>query len=317
MANSKNWWVLAEIGCFVQAFWLVWIMAATKKKISYFSANVTAVMSVALVLLLLGIVAVIGVAANELTVSIKENIGFDISMKDDATDQQIAQVRRDIAAAPFTAKMKYVSKDEALQVWREETGEDLMAVLGFNPLTAEIEVHVKSGYSDLASIDRIASSLKQKYAAIESVTTHRENIEAINRTLTQTAMVLAVAAAAMLIISIALINNTVRMTIYSKRFLIHTMKLVGATPGFIRKPIVVSCMINGVIAAIVAVGLLAALLYYLSLDALAGDALGKLLPVEALGATAAAMVALGALLCCATAYFAANKYIRLDYDRLF
>ena len=292
-------------------------MATTKKKISYFSANVTAVISVALVLLLLGIVAVIGVGARGLSEKIKENIGFDISMKEDATEHQIAALRRDIAAAPFTARMKYVSKEDALEVWREETGEDLMAVLGFNPLTAEIEVHVRSDYSDVASIDRIAAGLKQKYTAIESVTTHRENIEAINRTLTQTALVLGVAAAAMLIISLALINNTVRMTIYSKRFLIHTMKLVGATPGFIRRPIVVSCMINGIIAAFVAVGLLSALLYYLSLDSLAGEAVREAVPLEAVGATAAAMVVLGALLCCATAFFAANKYIRLDYDRLF
>ena len=292
-------------------------MATTKKKISYFSANVTAVISVALVLLLLGIVAVIGVGANGLSEKIKENIGFDISMKEDATEHQIAALRRDIAAAPFTARMKYVSKDDALEVWRQETGEDLMAVLGFNPLTAEIEVHVRSLYSDVASIDRIAAGLKKKYAAIESVTTHRENIEAINRTLTQTALVLGVAAAAMLIISLALINNTVRMTIYSKRFLIHTMKLVGATPGFIRRPIVVSCMINGIIAAFVAVGLLSALLYYLGLDSLAGEAVREAVPIEAVGATAAAMVVLGALLCCATAFFAANKYIRLDYDRLF
>ena len=292
-------------------------MATTKKKISYFSANVTAVISVALVLLLLGIVAVIGVGARGLSEKIKENIGFDISMKEDATEHQIAALRRDIAAAPFTARMKYVSKEDALEVWREETGEDLMAVLGFNPLTAEIEVHVRSNYSDVASIDRIAAGLKKKYAAIESVTTHRENIEAINRTLTQTALVLGVAAAAMLIISLALINNTVRMTIYSKRFLIHTMKLVGATPGFIRRPIVVSCMINGIIAAFVAVGLLSALLYYLGLDSLAGEAVREAVPIEAVGATAAAMVVLGALLCCATAFFAANKYIRLDYDRLF
>lgn len=292
-------------------------MATTKKKISYFSANVTAVISVALVLLLLGIVAVIGVGANGLSEKIKENIGFDISMKEDATEHQIAALRRDIAAAPFTARLKYVSKEDALEVWRQETGEDLMAVLGFNPLTAEIEVHVRSNYSDVASIDRIAAGLKQKYTAIESVTTHRENIEAINRTLTQTALVLGVAAAAMLIISLALINNTVRMTIYSKRFLIHTMKLVGATPGFIRRPIVVSCMINGIIAAFVAVGLLSALLYYLGLDSLAGEAVREAVPIEAVGATAAAMVVLGALLCCATAFFAANKYIRLDYDRLF
>lgn len=227
-------------------------MAATKKKISYFSANVTAVISVALVLLLLGIVAVIGVAANGLTLKIKEQIGFDISMREDATEQQVAQLRREIAAAPFVARTKYVSKDDALRVWREETGEDLMAVLGFNPLTAEIEVHVKAGYSSLDSIDCIAARLRQRHPAIDCVTTHRENIEAINRTLTQTALVLGVAALAMLIISVALINNTVRMTIYSKRFLIHTMKLTGASWGFIRRPFVRRSVVMGVIAALFA-----------------------------------------------------------------
>ena len=290
------------------------IMATTKKKISYFSANVTAVISVALVLLLLGIVAVIGVGARGLSEKIKENIGFDISMKEDATEQQIAALRRDIAAAPFTARMKYVSKEDALEVWREETGEDLMAVLGFNPLTAEIEVHVRSLYSDVASIDRIAAGLKKKYAAIESVTTHRENIEAINRTLTQTALVLGVAAAAMLIISLALINNTVRMTIYSKRFLIHTMKLVGATSGFIRRPFIRANIINGIIAGILANLLLAVALYYtLQLS----DELAWVVSPEEVGCVMGAVVLCGILLCWIATLFAANKYLRLDYDALF
>ena len=291
-------------------------MSSHKKEISYFSANVTSVISVAMALLLLGIVAVIGIAASGLSQMIKENIGFDVSVREEATEAQIVSLRNELARAPYTASIKYVSKEEALQFWKDETGEDLIAVLGFNPLTAEIEVRVKARYADVGSLEKIAATLKRN-AAVESVTTHSDRVEAVNESLAQASLVLAIVAAAMLLISVALINNTVRMTMYSKRFLIHTMKLVGATPGFIRRPIVVSCLLNGIIAAVVAVALLGALLYYLSLDDMVGDSLRMLLPIEAVGMAGASMLALGALLCGTTAFFAANKYIRLDYDRLF
>ena len=289
---------------------------SSRKKISYFSANVTAIISVAMVLLLLGIVAVIGVAAQEISMKIKEEIGFDISLKEDASEAQISALRREIAFAPYVSRMRYVSKEEALQYWKQQTGEDLVAVLGFNPLTSEIEVHVKSDYANAASLDRLAASLKRN-AAVESVTTHTDHVEAVNESLGEAALVLGVVAAAMLVISLALINNTVRMTVYSKRFLIHTMKLVGATPGVIRRPIVVSSLLNGVIAALVAVALLAAMIYYVGSDGFVGESVHEFLPIESMGAICAAMPALGALLCGVTAFFAAGKYIRLDYDKLF
>lgn len=287
-----------------------------KKNISYFNTNVTSIISVSMVLLLLGIVALIGVAANEATRQIRENVGIDVSMSEIATDSQADALKRELTHAAYAASVKYVSKDEALMLWKEDTGEDLMEVIGFNPLTAEFEVHVKSEYASVDSLNHISAMLKRN-PAIDEVKVHTDQVEAMNRSVRQTATILLVVAVAMMIISLALINNTVRMTVYSRRFLIHTMKLVGATPGFIRKPIVVSNMLNGVVAACIATALLGGIVYYLSLDGLVGAAVTMLVPVGEMLMIGVALAVVGAVLCAVAAYFAANKYIKLDYDRLF
>lgn len=287
-----------------------------KKNISYFNTNVTSIISVSMVLLLLGIVALIGVAANEATRQIRENVGIDVSMSEIATDSQVDALKRELTHAAYAASVKYVSKDEALMLWKEDTGEDLMEVIGFNPLTAEFEVHVKSEYASVDSLNHISAMLKRS-PAIDEVKVHTDQVEAMNRSVRQTATILLVVAVAMMIISLALINNTVRMTVYSRRFLIHTMKLVGATPGFIRKPIVVSNMLNGVVAACIATALLGGIVYYLSLDGLVGAAVTMLVPVGEMLMIGVALAVVGAVLCAVAAYFAANKYIKLDYDRLF
>ncbi len=287
-----------------------------KKNISYFNTNVTSIISVSMVLLLLGIVALIGVAANEATRQIRENVGIDVSMSEIATDSQVDALKRELTYAAYAASVKYVSKDEALMLWKEDTGEDLMEVIGFNPLTAEFEVHVKSEYASVDSLNHISAMLKRN-PAIDEVKVHTDQVEAMNRSVRQTATILLVVAVAMMIISLALINNTVRMTVYSRRFLIHTMKLVGATPGFIRKPIVVSNMLNGVVAACIATALLGGIVYYLSLDGLVGAAVTMLVPVGEMLMIGVALAVVGAVLCAVAAYFAANKYIKLDYDRLF
>lgn len=287
-----------------------------KKNISYFNTNVTSIISVSMVLLLLGIVALIGVAANEATRQIRENVGIDVSMSEIVTDSQVDALKRELTHAAYAASVKYVSKDEALMLWKEDTGEDLMEVIGFNPLTAEFEVHVKSEYASVDSLNHISAMLKRN-PAIDEVKVHTDQVETMNRSVRQTATILLVVAVAMMIISLALINNTVRMTVYSRRFLIHTMKLVGATPGFIRKPIVVSNMLNGVVAACIATALLGGIVYYLSLDGLVGAAVTMLVPVGEMLMIGVALAVVGAVLCAVAAYFASNKYIKLDYDRLF
>lgn len=287
-----------------------------KKKISYFSANASATVSVALVLLLVGVMALVGISAAGITQRVRESIGFNISMRDDATDEQISLLRQQIDSSSYASGMVYISREDAMAQWKEETGEDLIEVLGFNPLTAEIEVRVKAGYSSLDSLTVIESQLRAN-PAIEEIKVHRDQVEAINVGLRKVGLLLLVVTVALLIISLALINNTVRATVYSARFLIHTMKLVGASAGFIRRPIVVSNMISGVVAAIIAIAVLVVVVYYAGTDNMVGAELKTLLPIEAQVAVGAALVVAGAVICAVTAFFAANKYIRMDYDKLF
>lgn len=287
-----------------------------KKKISYFSTNVSATVSVALVLLLIGVMALVGISATGITQRVRESIGFSISMRDDATEEQMLSLRNQIEGSSYASAMEYISREVAMAQWKEETGEDLMEVLGFNPLTAEIEVRVKAGYSSLDSLTVIESQLREN-PAIEEIKVHRDQVEAINAGLRKVGLLLLVVTIALLIISLALINNTVRATVYSARFLIHTMKLVGASAGFIRRPIVVSNMISGVLAAVIAMAVLVVVVYYAGTDSMVGAELKALLPVELQVAVGVVLVITGAVICAVTAFFAANKYIRMDYDKLF
>lgn len=284
-----------------------------KSKISYINTNITSIISVALVLLLLGMGAMLGLFARSAAERVRANIGFDVSMSDTASDSQVLAMKRLLSAAPYTASVRYVSKEEALMYWQQETGEDLMKVLGFNPLTAEFEVHVRPQYAEVDSLGAIEAALL-RIPGVDVVQVHRDRVEAISRNISNVVAVLGVVALALLAISFALINNTVRLTVYSRRFLIYTMKLVGATPGFIRRPIVISNIINGVIAALVASLALSVGLFYI--DKAEGGWSALVTPVEVWCVYGGLMVA-GAVLCGIGALLASNKYLRLDYDELF
>ncbi len=284
-----------------------------KSHISYFSANITSIISVALVLLLLGLVALIGIAGRNLTNKIKENIGFDVVIKENATVEDINVLKQLWNRAPYVSSVKYISKEEGLREWEKETGEDLVEMLGVNPLNAEFEVRMKSNYASVDSMNVIERGLRNN-PAIESIQMHRDMISSVEHNINQIAIVLSVVALILMIISFALINNTIRLSVYSKRFIIHTMKLVGAKPGFIRRPFIVSNILNGVIASFIAMAILSGIMYYgISMN----EDLGLLLSPESVWCVYGGIVALGIVLCAMASSLAANKFIRLSYDDLF
>ena len=284
-----------------------------KSKISYFQSNVTSTVSVALVLLLLGIIAFLGILANTFSEELRENVGFNVVLRGETTPAQVAQMDEYWKQAPYVARMKYVSKEEALKSWQEETGENLVELFGVNPLSAEYEVYVKSAYANVDSLSTIESRLRS-IPCIEEVAMHKAEVDTANRNISSIVMALSVVAALLLLISFVLINNTVRLTVYSKRFLIHTMKLVGAKPGFIRRPFVASNMVNGLIAAMLAAVLLTAL--YFSIQNIDVALAGIFSPLG-IAAVFLLLVVLGVVICGIAAFFAADKYIRLSYDDLF
>ena len=284
-----------------------------KSKISFFNANFTSIISVALVLLLLGLVALLGLGTNRLTQQIKENVGFDVIIKETANDQQINQLKQLWNRAPYISSVKYISKDDGLRMWEKETGENLIEIFGVNPLSAEFELRLKADYASMDSINKIVKGPEQN-DAIESIQVPKDVVNSIDNNIRKVVIILSIIACLLMIISFALINNTVRLTVYSKRFIIHTMKLVGAKPGFIRRPFIVSNIINGIIAALISISILSGCVYY----AYQFDAeMHTIISMEIVLMVFGLILVLGVLLCSVAALFAANKYIRLNYDALF
>ena len=222
-----------------------------KSKISYFQSNITATVSVALVLILIGVTAFLGLSARTMSRELKENMGFSIVLKTDATDADIAGLKAIFAKAPYVAKTTFISKDQALEQWQKDTGENLVETFGVNPLSAEFQVNVKANYAEIGKLKSIQAQLMHQ-SGVEDIALYETEIETTNKNIGNITIVLLFVAALLVFISFALINNTVRLTVYSRRFLIHTMKLVGAKPGFIRRPFVVQNMLNGLIASAVA-----------------------------------------------------------------
>ncbi len=283
------------------------------KGISTFSAQITATISVALVLLLIGIIAMLGIAAHSITRNIKENIGFDIVLTDTATDAEVNQLKSKWTASPYTASVRYYSKEDALMNWEEETGENLMDVLGINPFSGELEVKVKADYASSDSINKIITPLNS-LPYVHEVNVHTELVDSINRNINSVSLILIIITCALLFISFALINNTVRLTVYSRRFIIHTMKLVGATGSFIRRPFINANVVSGIISALIASAILAGTLYYLQgIDS--GIASAITWPQAA--CVFAGILIIGIIICAVAALFATNKYLRLDYDDMF
>lgn len=288
-------------------------MEEKKSKISYFSANITPIISVSLVLLLLGVVALLGIATNTLTTYVKENIGFDVVVDNNASQQEINELKQYWLKVPYVNSVKYISKEDALRSWEQDTGENLMEVIGVNPLSAEFEIRVKAQYVSVDSLNKIEYELKNN-SAIESIQMHKDVVEQINNNVQRVMLVLVVILLMLVIISFVLINNTVRLAVYSRRFIIHTMKLVGATPGFIRRPFVLTNVLNGIIASFIAVAVLAGCVYYVFNTN--SDYIG-LVDMIHIWTVFGALIVLGVLMCAIAATLATNRFISLNYDELF
>ena len=285
----------------------------SRKGFTSVTVHVTATVSVALVLLLLGIVATLGFAARSITTDIKEHLGFDITLKETVTADQINAFKRTFATAPYVASFKYHSPEEAMATWQTEMGEDLVQLLEVNPFLPEFEINLRANYACADSLDAIVLPL-QKNEQVQEVSVHTEVVDSVNRNISTMMLVLIVAVCALTPISFVLINNTVRLTIYSHRFTIHTMKLVGASRGFIRRPFVLSNLLQGIIAAIVGSALLAGMASYVfTLD----PTLQAYVGWPQLAVVFGGMLVVGILLCLLAAWFATQRYLTRSYDELF
>ena len=285
----------------------------SRKGFSSLSVQATATISVALVLLLLGMVASLGLAARSITTDIKEHMGFDVVLTEQASLDRVNEFKQLFTDAPYVASFRYFSPEQANETWREEMGENLTEMLDVNPFLPEFEVNVKADYAHPDSLDAIVIPLQQM-DDVYQINAHSEVAEQVNRNMSTLMWVLSIAALALLPISFVLINNTIRLTIFSRRFMIHTMKLVGASRGFIRRPFLLSNLLQAIIAAIISSALIAVMYVYVwSID----GSLRSVLTEEMLIWVCGGMFVAGIILCFSAALFATQRYLTRSYDDLF
>ncbi|VBB45126.1 Cell division protein FtsX [uncultured Paludibacter sp.] len=286
-----------------------------KKRKRYFLKNVhfTATFSMALVLFLVGLIALISFVVKDMANSMKENINLSVVIQDGIPQNDINYIKSVLERSSFSKSVEFISKEEALKEHVNDLGDNPADFLGFNPLLASMEVKLKSEYANNDSIKKIEDKLK-RFPAIQQVFYQKDVITMVNDNIQKVTFILLGLAAILLLISFVLINNTVRLSIYSNRFLINTMKLVGADRWFIRRPYIGRSVINGIIAAAIALILLAGLIYYLQYNY---GLQWSIISLQTGLITAGVVVAAGVLLTAVSSFFAVNRYLRMRTDDMY
>ena len=289
-------------------------MNKVKRSGSFFNMQfITSSISTMLVLLLLGMVVFFVLSANNLSNYVRENIGFTILMSDDMKEPEALKYQKELNEQSFVKESQYISKERALKEQTEAMGTDPAEFLGYNPFTASIEIKLNAKYANKDSIAWIEKFILKNKKVME-VNYPQDLIDAVNRNIQRISMLLLALAALLTLISFALINNTIRLAIYSKRFLIHTMKLVGASWGFIRRPFLVRNLWIGILSAIMADALLVGMAYMLVKYE---PELIDIITPETLLVVLGAVFVFGVIITWMCAYISINKYLRMKASTLY
>lgn len=281
--------------------------ASKKTKTIYIST----IFSITLVLLALGILGLILVHAKNLSNYVKENIVLNIIVDEGAKEADVLQFQKELNANPAVKQTLYVNKELAAKNLTQDLGEDFVNFLGYNPLLSTVDVYMKADYANNKSIDSLKAHIS-KNPIVKEVIYQSSLIDMVNKNINTIGIIILGFGAILLIISIALINNTIRLAIYSQRFLIKSMQLVGATKGFIRKPFVLVAMLHGLIASFIAVIILLGLLYYAQREFPEIIIMGN---YTEFGILLLFLSGLGIFITALSTTFAVGKYLRLKiYD---
>ena len=226
------------------------------------TSSLSTMLSISLVLLMLGSMGFMYINTNRLTNYIKENVGVSLILEDNIKKVDRFQLQKNLDASPWIKSSRFVSKDEAAKILESDLGEDFISFLGFNPLSASIEVFLNAEYASEQNFIALEKEIEGN-EIIKEIIIQKDLIDSINSNVRKLSLILVSFCVLLLIVAIALINNTIRLTVYSKRFIIRTMKLVGATNSFVRKPFLRSGLIQGVFSGLIGVILLISVLFSL------------------------------------------------------
>lgn len=274
---------------------------------------VTLCISTMLVLVLLGMVVFSVLTARNLSAYVKENLTVTVMLGDNTTVNQAHLLCRDLYHRPYSRNIDYISKEQAQKEQCEAMGSDPSEFLGFNPFVATLEIQLKSDYVSRDSMKWIAKELRANPKVID-VAYQEDLMDKVNDNLRKVNLILLALAVLLTCVSFSLINNTVRLSVYSRRFIIHTMKLVGASWGFIRWPFMRQTIVVGLIAAVLACGALAGCAYGLYTFE---PGIVAILTWKELAITGAAVFIFGIVITALCSYFSVNRFLKMTAGEIY
>jgi len=277
------------------------------------TSYVTTVVSISLVLFMLGMLGLIILHAKRLSDHVKENISLSIIMNEDVKEAKIIEFQKRLDITDYTKTTEYITKEKAAEELTSDLGEDFIEFLGYNPLLPSIDLHLHAEYANIDSIQKIESQIVSD-KIVKEVFYKKSLVQLVNENLRKISYVILGFSGLLLIIAIALVNNTIRLSVYSKRFLIRSMQLVGATQGFIRKPFVIRGILHGIISAFIAILLLIGILYISQQEIPELVALQDMYMFLILFGI---VLLLGILFTWISTFFAVRKYLKIRTDKLY
>ncbi len=273
----------------------------------------SSIISISLVLLLVGFFALLAVNATQVSNYFKENIAISVILKSHVEEKEALEIDEKISAMPCVKQTRYISKAQGTEEMKELLGENFLNIFESNPIPISLEVQLNADYFSPDSVALFTSSV-EGLPQVDEVSYQSSLINAINENIERIGLILMVFIALLLFISFVLINNTVRLNVYSKRFSIYTMRLVGATRAFIRAPFLVKAVFQGLISALLAVVMLLGMLVVVREQF---AQLFSVLEPRMLAAVLSGVVVLGILICVASTFFVVNRLVSLTNDELY
>lgn len=274
---------------------------------------VTALISTSLVLVLLGTIVLFVFTARNLSSYVRENINVSVLLTDDITKGERESLQTSLRQQPYVKSLKYISKEKAMHEQCISMGTDPSEFLGYNPFTASFEIKVKSEYANNQSLDKITQQLKSTQKVMD-VIYQKELMDSVNRNIRKFSIILLIIAALFTYISFALINNTVRLTIFSRRFIINTMKLVGASWGFIRRPFLNQGLLLGILSAIIADAVIIGGVYWARTYE---PEINTVVDMQVMTIVGISVLVFGLLITFLCTYFSLSKYLRMSSNELY
>lgn len=285
-----------------------------KHKESFFNLHFTSTVSISLVLFMIGLIVSLYLTTHYFTIKSKENISLSIILNDTISENDLSRLERYLNATEYTKQVVYISRDSALKEHIAAIGEDPSEFLGYNPLNASLEVFLSSEYASSDSINNIIVPRLNAFNGILDITYQKDMIELLNNNVNKLSFILSLIALVMLFISIVLINNTIRLSIYSKRFIINTMQLVGAKNNFIRRPFIKRSLSNSIIASILALLMLGGSIYFVQSQI--GTAI-NLYQMEIIVPVVVIVFIISLIINYIATVAAVNRYLRMRTEQLY